>query len=309
MRTVRTTAELRDHVRGVRDGGGTVGLVPTMGALHAGHVSLIEEAAGRTTSTVVSLFVNPRQFGDAADLTAYPRTEAEDAARAGAAGADVLFAPGVDEVYPDGFVSEVRVSGPLTERLEGAHRGPEHFHGVTTVVAKLLNMVGPDVAFFGAKDAQQVLVVRRMVRDLDLPVEIVALPTVREPDGLALSSRNVRLSADDRARAVAIPRAIDAAVALLAAGERDAAALLGAAAGPLADAGLTPEYVAIVDPATLAPRGTVDAPSLLALAVPVGPVRLIDNALLSPVPSDAPVPAPSGAGSTGHAVPPTPEKG
>ncbi|MDO9409543.1 pantoate--beta-alanine ligase [Patulibacter sp.] len=309
MRIVRTTAELREHVRDVRASGGTVGLVPTMGALHAGHVSLIDAAVGRTSNTVVSLFVNPRQFGDASDLSAYPRTEEDDAARAQAAGADVLFAPDVDEVYPDGYASEVRVSGPLTERLEGAHRGPEHFHGVTTVVTKLLNMVAPDVAFFGAKDAQQVLVVRRLVRDLDLPVEIVALPTVREADGLALSSRNVRLSADDRARAVAIPRAIEAVVAALAGGEDDAAALLRVAAGPLADAGLAPEYVAIVDPATLAPRTTVDAPSLLALAVPVGPVRLIDNALLSPVTSDAPVPALSGAGWSDHRVPPTPEKG
>jgi pantoate--beta-alanine ligase len=280
-----------------------------MGALHAGHLSLIGASAERTGTTVVSLFVNPRQFGDPSDLSAYPRTEDDDAARAAEAGADVLFAPGVDEVYPDGYTSEVRVTGPLTERLEGAHRGPEHFHGVTTVVTKLLNMVGPDVAFFGAKDAQQVLVVRRLVRDLNLPVEIVALPTVREPDGLALSSRNVRLSAEERRTAVAIPRALDAVLAAVRQGERHAATLLRIAGAPLAAAGLHPEYVAIVDPETLAPRTTLDAPSLLALAVPVGPVRLIDNALLSPVTPDVPVPALTGAGATDAAASPTPGKG
>ncbi len=309
MKVLRTTAELRAHLRERRAAGDVVGLVPTMGALHAGHVSLVRASAERADTTVVSLFVNPRQFGDASDLSAYPRTEDEDAARAAEAGADVLFAPGVAEVYPDGYASEVRVSGPLTERLEGAHRGPEHFHGVATVVTKLLNMVGPDVAFFGAKDAQQVLVVRRLVRDLNLPVEIVALPTVREPDGLALSSRNVRLSAEERRTAVAIPRAIEAVLAAVRQGERHAATLLRVAGAPLASAGLHPEYVAIVDPETLAPRTTVDAPSLLALAVPVGPVRLIDNALLSPVTPDVPVPALTGAGGTDHAAPPTPGKG
>lgn len=295
MRIVRTVAELREHVAALRVAGGTVGLVPTMGALHAGHVSLVEASAGRTTSTVVSLFVNPRQFGDASDLAGYPRTEEDDAARAQAAGADVLFAPGVEEVYPDGYAAEVRISGPLTERLEGAHRGPEHFHGVTTVVTKLLNMVAPDVVFFGAKDAQQVLVVRRLVRDLNLPVEVVALPTVREADGLALSSRNVRLSPEERERAAAIPRAIAAAAEALAGGERDAGVLLARAAAELHAAGLRPEYVAIVDPDTLAERATVDAPSLLAIAVPVGPVRLIDNATLSPVLTGTGAPAGSGA--------------
>jgi pantoate--beta-alanine ligase len=297
VRIVRTVAELRDHVRGLRAAGGTVGLVPTMGALHAGHVSLIEASAGRATSTVVSLFVNPRQFGDPSDLAGYPRTEEEDAGRAAAAGADVLFAPGVDEVYPDGYAAEVRISGPLTERLEGAHRGPEHFHGVTTVVTKLLNMVAPDVVFFGAKDAQQVLVVRRLVRDLNLPVEVIALPTVREPDGLALSSRNVRLSPAERERAVAIPRAIGRVTDALHDGELDAPRLLELAQAELAAAGLRPEYVAIVDPDTLEPRDAVTAPSLLALAVPVGPVRLIDNALLSPVPAGVAGPAPAAASS------------
>ncbi|MGX6449882.1 pantoate--beta-alanine ligase, partial [Patulibacter sp. S7RM1-6] len=282
MKIVRTVAELRDLVRQAR-ARGTVGLVPTMGALHAGHVSLVRASVEQTDFTVVSVFVNPRQFGDAGDLDAYPRTEAADAAIAAEAGADVVFVPGVDEVYPDGFVTEVRTGGPLTETLEGAHRGPEHFHGVTTVVTKLLNMVGPDVAFFGAKDAQQVLVVKRLVRDLNLPVRIEVGETVREPDGLALSSRNVRLSPDDRRQAVAIPRALRAAEAALREGETDARALVGVASAVLAGAGIAPEYVAIVDPDTLVPRPRVDAPSLLAVAAPVGPVRLIDNLMLAPV--------------------------
>lgn len=194
MRTIRSVRDLRTYVRQARAAGRSIGLVPTMGALHEGHVSLIRAAHARNDETIVSLFVNPRQFGDAGDLAAYPRTEVDDAATAADAGAQVLFVPSVEEVYPDGFSTEIRVSGGLTERLEGAHRGPEHFHGVTTVVTKLLNMVQPDVVLFGAKDAQQVLVVRRLVRDLNLPVEVVVGDTVREPDGLALSSRNVRLS-------------------------------------------------------------------------------------------------------------------
>jgi pantoate--beta-alanine ligase len=295
MRIVRTVAELRDHLRGVRARGATVGLVPTMGALHRGHASLIVASAERTDVTVVSLFVNPRQFGDAGDLAGYPRTEEADAALAADAGADVLFAPSVEEVYPPGYAVEVRLTGPLTATLEGAHRGPEHFHGVTTVVTKLLNMVGPDVAFFGAKDAQQVLVVRRTVRDLDLPAEIVALPTVREPDGLALSSRNVRLSAEERRSAAAIPRALEEAARRLRAGERDTGALEAGVRESLARAGLPAEYVAIVHPESLEPRPTVDGPVLLALAVPVGPVRLIDNVVLRPEPA---LVGPDGAGPT-----------
>lgn len=305
MKIVRTVAELREHVGAVRRAGGTVGLVPTMGALHRGHVSLIAASAQRTDSTVVSLFVNPRQFGDPGDLAGYPRTEEADAAKAAEAGADVLFAPGVDEVYPDGYGAEVRLTGPLTATLEGAHRGPEHFHGVTTVVTKLFNMVGPDVAFFGAKDAQQVLVVRRLVRDLNLPVEIVVGETIREDDGLALSSRNVRLSPTDREQALAIPRALRAAEAALAEGETDAAALTALVGRVLSRAALLPEYVAVVDPESLEPRATVDAPSLLALAVPVGPVRLIDNAVLVPAPQR--VPAGVAAGSAAPDA--TPEEG
>jgi pantoate--beta-alanine ligase len=288
VRIIRTVAELRSFVRDARGAGCTVGLVPTMGALHAGHLSLIAASvahgrAGHGHVTIVSSFVNPRQFGDAADLAAYPKTEAEDVALAGAAGAQVLFVPLVDEVYPDGFATEVRVSGDLTERLEGAHRGPEHFHGVTTVVTKLLGMVQPDVAFFGAKDAQQALVVQRLVRDLNLPVEIDVQPTIREADGLAMSSRNVRLSPTERQQATAIPRALSAASAVAFSGERDVATILAAATAELDAAGLTAEYLTVVDPDTLRDRTVLDARSLLVTAVPVGPVRLLDNVVLEPI--------------------------
>src|SRR6478735_8279463 len=191
MRTIRTIAEMRGWLGNLRAEGRSVGLVPTMGAFHAGHVSL---------------FVNPAQFNDAGDLAAYPRSEANDAAEAADLGVDVLFAPPVSEVYPDGFATTVSVAG-LAEVLEGAERGPGHFAGVCTVVCKLLNIVSPDVAYFGQKDAQQVAVVKRMVRDLDMPSRIEVMPTVREPDGLALSSRNVRLDPTDRERALALSRA------------------------------------------------------------------------------------------------------
>ncbi len=285
MRIVRTVAELRAFVRQARGAGCTVGLVPTMGALHAGHLSLIAASVARGSQhvTIVSSFVNPRQFGDAGDLANYPKTEQRDVELAGEAGAQLLFAPGVDEVYPDGFATEVRVSGDLTTRLEGAHRGPEHFHGVATVVAKLLGMVQPDVAFFGAKDAQQALVIRRLVRDLNLGVEIDVLPTVREPDGLAMSSRNVRLSPTERARAAAIPAALSAASAVAFSGEQDVATILAAATAELDAAGLTAEYLTVVDPDSLRDRTTLDGPSLLVVAVPVGPVRLLDNVVLEPI--------------------------
>ena len=188
MRTIRTVEELR-----ARPSAGRVGLVPTMGAFHAGHESLIRAAREETDEVVVSLFVNPAQFNDARDLEAYPRDEQRDAAKAEELGADVLFAPGADEVYPQGFGTKVVVEG-LSDVYEGAKRGPGHFAGVSTVVAKLFNMVQPDVAYFGEKDAQQVAVLRRMVKDLDFPLELRVMPTVRDPDGLALSSRNVRLS-------------------------------------------------------------------------------------------------------------------
>jgi pantoate--beta-alanine ligase len=279
MRTVRTVAELRAAVAGARRDGRSIGLVPTMGYLHEGHVSLIALAAAQCDEVVVSLFVNPAQFNDPADLESYPRDEARDAALAQEAGAHLLFAPPVDEVYPDGFSTTVSVRG-LTEPLEGAHRGVGHFDGVTTVVTKLFNMAQPDVAFFGQKDAQQALVIRKLVRDLDMPVEIVVAPTVREPDGLALSSRNVRLDGT-RDQALALSRALRAAEEAVAAGERDAATVRAAALGAMQPYGVEPEYLELVAADTLVPVQTIDGEVLLAVAAEVGGVRLIDNTLLS----------------------------
>jgi pantoate--beta-alanine ligase len=282
MRTIRTVAELRAALAEPRRCGRTVGLVPTMGYLHDGHLSLIRAARAQADLVVVSLFVNPTQFDDAADLDAYPRDEQRDAGLAQDAGADLLFAPAPDEVYPPGFSTQVRVGGPLTETLEGAHRGADHFHGVTTVVTKLLNMVAPDLALFGQKDAQQALVIRRLTADLDLPTRVEVAPTVREPDGLALSSRNVRLSETDRHRALALSRALNAAETTLAAGTRDAQAIATAARAAMHDFDVEPEYLALVDPEDLRPVAAVDQETLLAVAARVGPVRLIDNTILNP---------------------------
>ncbi len=280
MRAVRTVAELRSALAPARREGSSIGLVPTMGALHDGHLSLIARAREQCDVVVVSLFVNPAQFNERSDLESYPRDERRDAELAGAAGADLLFAPSVEEVYPQGFATSVEVLG-VTERLEGASRGSEHFRGVATVVAKLLCMAMPDVAYFGQKDAQQVVVIRRLARDLNLPVRIEALPTVREPDGLALSSRNALLSPDERARALALPAALEAAHALFAHGERSAQRLLDAARAAMAPFGVEPEYVALVDPETLEPLAALGSDALLALAARIGDVRLIDNTVLS----------------------------
>jgi pantoate--beta-alanine ligase len=282
MRTLRTVAELRAALAQPRRAGASIGLVPTMGFLHEGHATLIRAARDACDEVVVSLFVNPAQFNDAADLDAYPRDEHRDAALAAESGAGLLFAPEAAEVYPDGFATQVRVGGPLTAALEGEHRGADHFHGVTTVVTKLLNMVGPDVAFFGQKDAQQALVIRRLVRDLDLPVRVAIEPTVREPDGLALSSRNVRLHGDDRRRALALSRALDAARAAVTAGTHEAGAITAAARAAMNDFDVEPEYLALVDPESLAPVAAVDQDTLLAVAAHVGEVRLIDNTILAP---------------------------
>jgi pantoate--beta-alanine ligase len=280
MNTVRTVADLRAALRPARRDERTIGLVPTMGALHDGHLSLIRHARATCDEVVVSLFVNPAQFNETADLAAYPRNEARDAALAAEAGADLLFAPDVPEVYPAGFATTVRVVG-LTEAMEGAFRGVGHFDAVSTVVTKLLNIVGPDVAFFGQKDAQQALVVRRLVRDLDLPVRIEVLPTVREPDGLALSSRNVHLHGADRERALALHDALRAAEALLAAGERDAGALRATALAAMRDRGVEPDYLELVRTDDLQPVTRVDGEALLAVAARVGATRLIDNTILS----------------------------
>ncbi len=258
MRTIRTVAELRSQLAGAS---GRIGLVPTMGALHAGHESLIRAARDETDTVVVSLFVNPAQFNDPRDLEAYPRDEGKDAAVAERLGADILFAPAQDEVYRDGASTKVIVEG-LGEVFEGAHRGPGHFAGVCTVVAKLFNMVQPDRAYFGQKDAQQVAVLKRMVRDLDFPLEIRVQPTVRDPDGLALSSRNVQLNPERRAQALGLSAALRAA----------AESGLETGRTTLAEYGIEPEYFASVDPDTFTEPG-----SLIVIAATIGTTRLIDN--------------------------------
>jgi pantoate--beta-alanine ligase len=281
MRTVRTVAELREALAPHHGARRTIGLVPTMGALHEGHLSLVRHARAHSEVLVVSLFVNPSQFDERGDLERYPRCEERDAELLAAAGADILFSPSVDEVYPEGFATTVEVSG-LTERLEGASRGSEHFRGVATVVTKLLCMVTPDVAYFGQKDAQQVAVIRRLVTDLNLPVRIEALPTVREHDGLAMSSRNVLLSASERRRSLALCAALDAARERVEAGERAARALVDEALSQMRRLGVEPEYVELVDPETLQPLDVLGGPGLLVLAARVGGVRLIDNVVLDP---------------------------
>jgi pantoate--beta-alanine ligase len=259
MRTIRTVRELRAHLGATP---GSVGLVPTMGALHAGHESLIRAAREENDVVVVSLFVNPAQFNDPRDLEAYPRDERRDGQIAERHGADVLFAPAQDEVYRAGASTKVIVEG-LGEVFEGAHRGPGHFAGVCTVVAKLFNMVQPDRAYFGQKDAQQVAVLQRMVADLDFPLELRVQPTVRDPDGLALSSRNARLSPEERQRALALNAALQAA----------AQGGLEAGEAVLAENGIEPEYFAAVDPGTFEPPG-----DLIVIAATIGTTRLIDNA-------------------------------
>ncbi len=275
MITVRSVADLRATLAPARREGRRIGLVPTMGAFHDGHLSLMRAARERCASdgvVVVSLFVNPTQFGEPADLAAYPRDEGRDAQLAEAEGVDVLFAPPLEEMYPDGFATTVHVAG-VTDTLEGAHR-PGHFDGVATVVAKLLSMAQPDVAYFGRKDAQQAAMVRRLVRDLDLPVEIDVRPIVREPDGLALSSRNVRLDAEERERALSLSRALRAVEEAAAGGASLDEAL---AAGREQLAGVELEYLAAVDPETFAAVNDLQGESLVAVAARVGAVRLIDN--------------------------------
>jgi pantoate--beta-alanine ligase len=281
MRLLCTVDEARTALEPVRRADRTIGLVPTMGALHEGHLSLIERACADCDVVVVSLFVNPAQFNEHADLDRYPRQEQRDRDLAAAAGADLLFAPAADEVYPAGFSTSVEVFG-LTDRLEGAVRGASHFRGVTTVVTKLLNIVSPDVAYFGQKDAQQAIVIRRMVKDLNMSVQIEACPTVREPDGLAMSSRNAHLNSEERARALAMPRALAAAAAAVTDGERSADVLVATAREAMSAFDVEPEYIALVQPDTLDPVARLERPALLAIAARVGETRLIDNVILSP---------------------------
>ena len=276
LRIVRTRAELREALA---DAPRPVGLVPTMGWLHDGHRALIHRARTENATTVVSIFVNPRQFGDPADLEKYPRSEARDIALCTEEGVDLVFAPSVEEVYPPGFDTTVK-AGAVALPLEGAAR-PGHFDGVVTVVAILFDLVGAEHAYFGQKDAQQLLVIRRMALDLALPTEVIGCPTIREPDGLAMSSRNVHLSPEERAAAPVIHRALRAAVARWRGGTRSADALRSEmrhvlAEEPLAD----PEYVSVADMSTLQELDTVTGPALLSMAVRFGSTRLIDNELL-----------------------------
>ena len=273
MRTVRSVTDLR---AALSESNGRVGLVPTMGALHEGHLSLLRSARQDCDTVVMSLFVNPAQFAAGEDLDSYPRDEQRDARLAEAEGVDILFAPPLEEVYPPGFSTRVDVGG-VSEGLCGNHR-PGHFAGVATVVTKLFNMVRPDVAYFGQKDAQQAVVIRRLVRDLDMPIQIEVRPTVREPDGLAMSSRNAYLSPQERQRALGLSRALLAAEEAVAAGELDAQAVLAAARAALD--GLEPEYLELRSAEDLSPVERVNGSTLLAVAAKVGRARLIDNVVL-----------------------------
>ena len=274
MQSIRDKSRLASALVALRAGGKTIALVPTMGALHAGHLALVEEARRRADRVVATIFVNPLQVGAGEDLERYPRREKADPRALEAAGCDLLWMPATDEVYPAGFATSVTVAG-LTERWEGEAR-PGHFDGVATVVAKLFNAVRPDVALFGEKDFQQLAVIRRMAADLDFAVEIIAVPTVRDEDGLALSSRNAYLSSDDRARAARLPAALDRAAQDIVDGKPVSEALDDARKA-LAEAGFAIDYVALVDEATLEP---VDRPAgrmRLIAAASVGGTRLIDN--------------------------------
>jgi pantoate--beta-alanine ligase len=259
--------------------GGTLGLVPTMGALHAGHLSLVTRARSENEQVAVSIFVNPAQFGPSEDLAAYPRTLESDLGLLTSLGVDVVWAPSPGDVYPAGFQTWITV-GDVSAPLEGARR-PGHFRGVATVVAKLLNAFGPDRAYFGQKDAQQIAVIRRMVQDLSFPVDVVACPTVREKDGLALSSRNVYLGPDERRAAPVLHRALEAARAAFEAGERAAGRLRAILTETLTGEPLvSPDYVSVADAATLAELERVEGAALVSLAARIGKTRLIDNVVL-----------------------------
>jgi pantoate--beta-alanine ligase len=278
MKTVHSLRGLRAELATVRNAGETVGFVPTMGALHEGHLSLVRRAKKECGIAAVSIFVNPLQFGPGEDFARYPRHPEQDAVLLASAGADLLYAPRSDDIFPPGFSTAVEVSG-VTESGEGAVR-PGHFRGVATIVARLFLQVAPDAAYFGRKDLQQVAVVRRMVRDLDFPIRIVACETVRDPDGLAMSSRNAYLSAEERARAAALSRALFAARDRAAAGEKETNALERQTRLALEAAGLSVDYVEAVDAETME-RATRVVPGVaLAAGVRLGKTRLIDNVLL-----------------------------
>jgi pantoate--beta-alanine ligase len=282
VKTVRSKAALREALGSPRRAGRTIGLVPTMGYLHDGHLSLLRAARADCDVVVMSLFVNPAQFGPGEDLDHYPRDEQRDTELAEEFGVDLIYSPSTADVYPDGYATFVEVEG-LTEVLCGdpTRRGPEHFRGVITVVAKLFNTVQPDVAYFGQKDAQQAVVIRRMVRDLDFPVRVVVLPVVREEDGLAMSSRNAYLEGEDRERAAALSRALRAAQETARGGSLPAA--LAEANRQLGEAGIEPEYLEARDPEDLSPFSELNGrPVLVAVAARIGGARLIDNVLIEP---------------------------
>ncbi len=287
MKTVRTRTELREALAIPRREGKRIGLVPTMGYFHEGHLSLMRRAREDCDVVVVSLFVNPTQFGPGEDLEGYPRDEDRDTELAALEGVDLLWMPDADEMYPDGFATTVEVGNQLTGVLEGdpGHRGPSHFRGVTTIVAKLFNSVQPDIAYFGRKDAQQAVVIERMARDLDFPVEIAVQPTVRGEGGLALSSRNAYLTAEQRDQATAISRALSAAERAAREGERSTEALVEVARNELRSAGIEPEYVEARAAEDLSPVAELNGrPVLVAVAAKVGRARLIDNVLITPNP-------------------------
>lgn len=282
MRTFQAVSPLRTYLRTVRAEGKTIGFVPTMGALHEGHLSLFRRAKSDCDLVVVSIFVNPMQFGPKEDFDAYPRDLNYDLQLASSVGVDALFHPSVEEMYGNGYQTVVDVP-ELSAMLEGAHR-PGHFRGVATVVAKLLNMVRPHRAYFGQKDYQQFLIIERMARDLNFQTDIVQIPTAREPGGLALSSRNAYLSPEEREAALVLYRALKQAEALVQAGETDAQRVQRELEALIDEERLaTTDYVALVHPETLQPVSTLaNAVTLAALAVRIGKTRLIDNALIAP---------------------------
>jgi pantoate--beta-alanine ligase len=282
VQTVRDIEALREAVAGLRAGGASIAFVPTMGALHAGHMALVAEGRRRADAVVASIFVNPTQFGPGEDLSTYPRREASDAKMLDDAGCALLWAPGASVMYPEGHATRVGVAG-ISEDLDGGAR-PGHFDGVATVVLKLLNQVGPDIALFGEKDYQQLAVIRRMVRDLDVDVEIVGVPTQRDADGLALSSRNAYLGEEERRAARALPRALGEACGAIQRGTPPTEAI-AAAVDKLAKAGFDPiDYVELRDAETLAPLALLDRPARLLAAARLGRTRLIDNLPVSPSP-------------------------
>ena len=280
MRIIRTISELKVALKALRDNHKSIGFVPTMGYLHEGHAALIKQSTARCDATVVSVFVNPAQFAPTEDLSRYPRDLERDQNLCLRLGVAILFIPEVSEIYPTGFSTSISV-GPIADQLCGAFR-EGHFRGVATVVAKLFNLVQPDLAFFGQKDLQQTAIIRRVVKDLNLPVDILVVPTVREADGLALSSRNSYLAEADRTRALGVSRGLFAAEKAFKAGERDAAVLEGLARREMASADEI-QYCLVVDPFTLdAITGVITRNLALVAAVVIGGTRLIDNILLTP---------------------------